>query len=110
MNSAGFGRSFPSIKKLQGNPDHARILQQAVVRHRVTGELSNNPALNAVYKYGWLHAELAGEESQYIFPTEVHRRYTPLDIVFGSMLIWTGIARRFSVLLCPIFPTTPSHH
>jgi hypothetical protein len=77
MAAAGFGRSFPPKDALKEKPDHSRVMQQAVVRHRVKGNINTDASLAAVYKKGWLHAEQnSGGEVEYIFPTEIHRLYS----------------------------------
>ncbi|KAA8895773.1 hypothetical protein FN846DRAFT_817875 [Sphaerosporella brunnea] len=76
MAAAGFGRSFPPKDTLKEKPDHSRVMQQAVVRHRVRGNINTDASLAEVYKKGWLHAEQNSDgEVEYIFPTEIHRLY-----------------------------------
>lgn len=75
----GFGRSLPPPEMLQSNGEVVPVLREAVLCHKVSGPLEGNSGLDAAYKRGWLHAELApntglqNPEPQYIFPTEVHR-------------------------------------
>lgn len=72
----GFGRSLPPKEVIQNNPEVAKVLETAVVRHNIVGVLELGKGLDLAYKRGWLQAELImtpDEQTHYIFPTEVHR-------------------------------------
>jgi hypothetical protein len=77
----GFKRSLPKIDVLQENHAIAQFLQDVIAFHRSKDTLEENPSLNICYENGWLQAELSAKgEIVYIFPTNLHQRYSLSNI------------------------------
>jgi hypothetical protein len=102
----GFKRGLPKKNVLQKNHAIAQFLREVIVFHRSKDTLEENPSLNSCYKNGWLQAELsANEDPVYIFPTNLHRRYSLSNVHHyqRNKLIFSKICRVCAAHYKPTF-------
>lgn len=78
ISGSQFSRGLPRSDTLQ-DPVVARVLKEAILSPRGLIKSSfadGSPeyqALHYVWRNGWLHAQSAGNDTQYVFATEFHK-------------------------------------
>jgi hypothetical protein len=73
QQSSAFRRGLPDLEDLR-KPNIAQLFRAVLVNHYVTlDSMEDKTSLNECFKRGWLHADTAGEGTQYIFTTPLHR-------------------------------------